>query len=159
MQPDQAPPHAVDLRDATEMDLPIFFEQQREPQGNRMASFPARDQAAFLSHWKTNVLGDEAVIKKAVLFEGDVAGNIVCYERAGLWLVGYWLGRRFWGQGIATRALARFLQQVSVRPLHAYVALDNVASIRVLEKCGFARRAAPAAGPDSVEELLFERAT
>jgi RimJ/RimL family protein N-acetyltransferase len=39
--------------------------------------------------------------------------------------------------GIATRALAAYLEVERVRPLYARVAQHNVASIRVLEKCGF----------------------
>ena len=43
----------------------------------------------------------------------------------------------FPASGLATRALAAFLHLVTERPLHAHVAKHNVASIRVLEKCGF----------------------
>ena len=41
-------------------------------------------------------------------------------------LVGYWIGRRDWGRGIATRALALFLERVTTRPLYAFVAVNNV---------------------------------
>jgi len=51
--------------------------------------------------------------------------------------VGYWIGREFWGKGIATRALSQFLEIEKTRPLCAYVAKHNVGSRRVLEKCGF----------------------
>ena len=40
-------------------------------------------------------------------------------------------------RGIATCALRAFLIVDPARPLHARVAYDNVASRRVLEKCGF----------------------
>jgi RimJ/RimL family protein N-acetyltransferase len=43
------------------------------------------------------------------------------------------------------------------RPLHAHVATHNVASIRVLEKCGFRlerKESAEVAG-DDIGELLF----
>ena len=53
------------------------------------------------------------------------------WEMSGLTLVGYWLGREFWGRGVATRALARFLGVVTGRPLHARVATNNQGSIRV----------------------------
>jgi RimJ/RimL family protein N-acetyltransferase len=66
-----------------------------------------------------------------------VAGNIVCFDRDDKRLVGYWLGREFWGQGLATRALAELLVEVTERPLYAYVAKTNIGSARVLEKCGF----------------------
>ena len=39
------------------------------------------------------------------------------------------------------------------RPLHAWVARSNVASIRVLEKCGFV---SVDSQRNDVEELLFE---
>jgi mannose-6-phosphate isomerase-like protein (cupin superfamily) len=42
------------LRDVTEGDLPIFFEQQLDPNANRMAAFTARDPAdwdAFTARW------------------------------------------------------------------------------------------------------------
>jgi RimJ/RimL family protein N-acetyltransferase len=41
------------------------------------------------------------------------------------------------GRGIASRALALFLEQVPVRPLHARAASDNAGSLRVLQKAGF----------------------
>ena len=51
--------------------------------------------------------------------------------------MGYWIGREFWGRGVATRALWAFLHEVEERPIYAGVAETNIASIRVLEKCGF----------------------
>jgi RimJ/RimL family protein N-acetyltransferase len=51
--------------------------------------------------------------------------------------VGYWIGKEYWGRGIATRALEEFLKQIETRPLYAHVAKHNTASRRVLEKCGF----------------------
>jgi RimJ/RimL family protein N-acetyltransferase len=119
------------LRDVTEADLPTFFDQQLDPEANRMADFAARDESAFMAHW-TKILGDETVTKKTILFDGHVAGNVVNFENSGEREVGYWIGREYWGKGIATEALSRFLGLVETRPLYA-----SVASIRVLEKCGF----------------------
>jgi RimJ/RimL family protein N-acetyltransferase len=148
----------VRLRDLTEDDLPIFYEQQADPEANAMAAFPARDREAFTEHW-LKVLADDSVSKKTVLFDGHVAGNIVRFEQSGQPLVGYWIGRSYWGKGIATRALSEFLGQVAARPLYARVAKHNVASIRVLEKCGFTvageERAPSGAGEDEVEELVM----
>ena len=127
------------LRNVVESDLPIFFEQQLDPVANQMAAFPARDREAFMAHW-TKILAGETNILKTILFDGQVAGNIVSWEQpdeGSEQEVGYWLGREYWGKGIATRALAAFLEHVTARPLYAYVAKHNLASIRVLEKCGF----------------------
>lgn len=126
----------IRLRDVAEDDLPVFFEHQLDPDAIRMAAFPARDRETFMAHW-TRILGDESITKKTILFDGQVAGNIVSFEQSGEPQVGYWIGKEYWGKGVATRALSEFLGHVKARPLYAHVAKHNVASIRVLEKCGF----------------------
>ena len=126
----------VTLRPVTPRDLPIFFAQQAEPEANRIAAFPARAQKAFSAHW-TKILNDDTVIIKTILCAGRVAGHIVSWEQGGAREVGYWIGRSYWGQGIASAALSQFLEIVTVRPLHAHVARHNIASQRVLQKCGF----------------------
>lgn len=126
----------IHLRNVQESDLSIFFEQQRDPLANQMAAFPARDKDAFMTHW-AKIMKDETIILQTILFKEQVAGNLVSFELSGQREVGYWLGREFWGKGIATRALLEFLKQVKERPLYAHVARHNIASLRVLEKCGF----------------------
>lgn len=132
-------PTTILLRSVIASDLPIFFEQQRDPVANEMAAFPARDREAFMAHW-AKILADESNILKTILYSDQVAGNMVSWEHPDQGSereVGYWLGRAYWGKGIATRALSLFLDQVTTRPLYAYVVKHNLASIRVLEKCGF----------------------
>ncbi len=127
------------LRDVTDADLPIFFEQQLDPDANAMAAFTARDPAdreAFMTHWAT-IRRDATMPMKTILVDGAVAGNIVSYVQDAEPEVGYWLGKQFWGKGIATRALSAFLECVTARPLYARAVKDNIASLRVLEKCGF----------------------
>ena len=124
------------LRDVIDSDIPIFFEQQLDPEATAMADFPARDRESFMLHW-TKIMADKSVILKTILFDGQVAGNIVCWEMLGEREVGYWIGKEFWGRGIASESLRQFLGVVKSRPLFAHVARHNVASKRVLEKCGF----------------------
>jgi RimJ/RimL family protein N-acetyltransferase len=128
--------NSVELRDAIETDLPIFYEQQLDPEAIRMAAFPTRGKDAFMEHW-SKIIVDHSVLTKTILFQGDVAGNIVCFEQLGEQEVGYWLGKEYWGKGIASTALAQFLEFIETRPLYAHVAKHNIASKRVLEKCGF----------------------
>ncbi|MFN8597171.1 MAG: GNAT family protein [Anaerolineae bacterium] len=139
------------LRDVIASDLPIFFEQQLDPVANDMAGFPARDREAFMAHWAKN-LPNASNIHKTILHGDQVAGNIVSWEHDGEREVGYWLGREFWGKGIATQALAAFLEIVTARPLYAHVVKYNVASIRVLEKCGFVFE-----GENDEEVILIRR--
>jgi len=117
-----------------------------------MAIFPARDRDAFDAHWR-RLLADDSLTKKTIVHDGEVAGNLLCWQQEGQRLVGYWVGKEFWGKGLATRALAEFVSEMSARPLHAWVATSNVGSVRVLEKCGFVR---VGSRTSDVEELLFE---
>lgn len=129
----------IQLRDVEEGDLPIFFEQQLDSAANYMAAFTAEnpaDRHAFMAHW-TKVLGDGTITKKTILFAGHVVGNILNFEQFGKPAISYWIGKKYWGKGIATKALSEFLDHIKARPLFARVAKDNIASIRVLEKCRF----------------------
>jgi RimJ/RimL family protein N-acetyltransferase len=127
---------AVILRDVAESDLPVFFVQQLDPEATRMAAFPARDRKTFMAHWH-RIMADETVMTKTILFDGHVAGNVVSFVRSGEREVGYWIDKKYWGKGVATQALTLFLGNVETRPLYAHVARHNIASIRVLQKCGF----------------------
>ncbi len=152
MQPRAA---VVVLRDVTEEDLPVFYENQRDPEASRMAAFPPRDHDAFFAHWRTNILGRAEVCAKTIVADGAVAGHVNGWDAEGRRLVGYWLGREHWGRGVASAALAEFVARHETRrPLHAFVAIANVASVRVLEKCGFVPEGAPVRGEDGIEELL-----
>ena len=149
----------IRLREVTDDDLPIFFEHQRDPEANQMAAFPARDWDAFMAHW-AKIRADVALTTRAILLDGQVVGNIGSWEHDGKRLVSYWIGKSYWGRGVATRALSAFLGVVKARPLYAYVAKHNIGSIRVLEKCGFTmcREETEPLGPpsDGVEELVFK---
>lgn len=149
----------VQLRDVIVDDLPIFFEQQLDPEATQRAAFPARDRDAFMAHW-AKILRDETVIVKAILFNAQVAGNIVSFEQSGQTQVGYWIGKEYWGKGIATQALSEFLNHVKTRPLYAYAAKHNLASKRVLEKCGFMLVGEDTASTDTrgeeVEDFLLK---
>jgi RimJ/RimL family protein N-acetyltransferase len=144
------------LREVRTDDLEVLFEYQREPEGVAMAVFPARDWPAFLEHWTKKVLGNPANLVKAIEVDGEVAGWVNCFSQEGRRLVGYWLGQRFWGQGIATQSLELLLGCETERPLHAHVASSNLASRRVLEKCGF-RTIAEETAADGVVEFLMQR--
>jgi len=55
--------------------------------------------------------------------------------------LGYWLGRKYWGQGYMTEAVNRMAQfgfeKLGFERMHAYCFTRNAGSIRVLEKAGF----------------------
>jgi len=127
------------LRDVNGSDLPTFYAYQLDPEANYMAAFIGRDpsdRGAFDKHW-TKIRNDKDVVVKTVLYNGSIAGSIAKYMREGRPEVTYWIGKEYWGKGIATKALSLFLQGLKTRPIYAGAAKDNTASIKVLEKNGF----------------------
>jgi RimJ/RimL family protein N-acetyltransferase len=134
-----------------------------DQEANYMAAFTAKDptnQEAFMAHWH-RILADRTAIVQTIIFNGKVVGSVSSYEEEGKPEVTYWLGRDHWGQGIATWALREFLAHHNrTRPIRARVAKDNLASRRVLEKCGFdvtgeSKGFANGRGHE-IEELLLE---
>ena len=127
----------VTLRPVDEGDLEAFFQHQLDAEACAMAAFPPRDDDAFYSHWHKILAGDGT--ERTIEASGEVAGYVVSWCQDGHREVGYWLGKSYWGRGIASAALRRFTAEISERPLLAWVAEHNVGSIRVLEKAGFVR--------------------
>jgi len=128
------------LRDVLQGDLAVFFANQIDEDADFMAAFTAKDRfdkEAFDKHWK-KVMSDPAVHIKTILVTDHVAGYVLSYEENGRPEVSYWLGKDYWGKGLATCALLDFLKhENTTRPIYARTAKDNHASRRVLEKCGF----------------------
>jgi RimJ/RimL family protein N-acetyltransferase len=142
------------LREVVEADLPVFYEYERDPVASAMAAFPSRNRDAFMAHWARTLANDSA-LTWTIVCDGEAAGNIGCWEADGRRHVGYWIGRAFWGRGLATEALAEVVDIVDARPLQAEVVTTNIASIRVLEKCGFTQADAHVGG-DGIVELVLE---
>src|SRR5438552_18876548 len=124
----------VQLCDVSFDDLQTFFEMQLDPIANRMAAFTAKnpsDRNAFDVHWN-KILNDKTIVKRTIVFDGQLAGNILSWEHNGTREICYWIAQKFWGKGIATNALLTMLTELTTRPLYARAAKDNLASIRVL---------------------------
>lgn len=124
------------LREIEDADLDAIFEHQSDQDAAELADVPSRERPAFDEHWARIRANRETVIR-TIDDDGRVAGYVFTFIHDGRRVVGYWLGREFWGRGLASAALAEFLGVVDERPLHATVAPANLASIRVLEKNGF----------------------
>jgi RimJ/RimL family protein N-acetyltransferase len=149
------------IRGVESSDLEKFYAHQLDPVANKMAAFVCddpKDKVAFDAHWD-KILNSSLITKRTIVAGGRVAGYISCYPRGDNLEVTYWLGREFWGRGLATEALACMLRLVRDRPIFARAATDNVGSIRVLQKCGFNiidknRDYANARGEDTEEYIL-----
>ena len=129
----------VTLRAVEPSDLDLFFAHQLDPEGIRLAAFvnlARKDRAVFDAHWQ-KILGAPQNNTLTIVADGKVAGHVACFPSGDDREVTYWLGREFWGRGVATRALTEILRRESVRPILARVATDNLGSLKVLQKCGF----------------------
>lgn len=129
----------VPLRDVRDTDLEVFFEHRQDQDAVHMAAFTAKDQtdrAAFDAHW-AKIRANASILIRTIEANGQVAGHIASFDMADDREITYWIGREFWGQGVATAALTAFLNIETTRPLHGRAAKDNTGSIRVMQKCGF----------------------
>lgn len=126
----------IRLRTIEQSDLPTIFEFQLDSESNQMAFTHPRSKEEFDSHWEKS-LADPKVVVRAIVAGDSLAGCIACFDCEDKNYIGYWIGKQFWGKEVATAALKRLLTEVNTRPLHSRVAITNVPSIRVLEKCGF----------------------
>jgi len=129
----------VTLRPVEVSDLDAIFEWMRDPESVRMAAFTAadpNDRSAFDAHMVTVMSSPENRFW-AIIRDARFVGTIGSYPSEGATEVTYWIGRSYWGQGIATQALGLFLAQIPERPLRARAASDNAGSLRVLQKAGF----------------------
>jgi RimJ/RimL family protein N-acetyltransferase len=126
----------LELREVVPHDLPILYGHQADPAVVASEHVPTREWPAFMEHWE-RIMEDPDVVLRTIVVDGTVVGALSKFPRDGKREVGYVIGREFWGRGIATVALGKFLEIVRERPLVANVSKTNAASIRVLEKCGF----------------------
>ena len=65
----------------------------------------------------------------------------LCQIDDGAWEIGYHIAKQFTGQGYATEAVKAFLpamaQKLNIKEVYGICLVENTASVRVLEKCGF----------------------
>ena len=143
----------VRLRPVEDDDLPIFLAHQDDPVAAAMAAFPTRAPEVFFAHW-AKIRADPINYTRTIVADDEVVGDIMSWLAAGGREVGYWIGREHWGKGFATAALRLLLEEIEDRPITAHVAVHNIGSQRVVEKCGFVR-IGEAVADDGVHETIF----
>jgi RimJ/RimL family protein N-acetyltransferase len=126
------------LREVEPADVAVFYEHQADAGAARLAAVPSRDRETHAAHWQKILADPDSLIRTVVTDDGRVAGQVMSFSREGVREVGYWLGREFWGRGLASAAVRAFLEVERHRPLHGAVAEHNTASLHVLERNGFA---------------------
>ena len=74
--------------------------------------------------------------------EGKNIGYVqLCKLDEGTWEIGYHIAKNFTGKGYATEAVKAFLpamaKKLNIKEVYGICLAENLASVRVLEKCGF----------------------
>jgi RimJ/RimL family protein N-acetyltransferase len=111
------------------------------------ASFPYPYTQRDADAWVALAASERPINSFVIEARGRPAGGIGLRPQSGegygVAECGYWLGRPFWGRGLATEALRLILPYAfaerRLRRLEAYVFATNPTSARVLDKCGFVR--------------------
>jgi RimJ/RimL family protein N-acetyltransferase len=108
-------------------------------------AFPHPYTLADARDWIRLNAGQEPTVNFAITVDDHIVGGIGLmlgqdvYRRAAE--VGYWVGRRHWGNGYASEALTAItgyaFGQLGLKRIHAGVFSNNRASARVLEKVGY----------------------
>lgn len=152
----------VSLRRTQSADLDTLFDFQADDEAGYMAAFVNpnswKDREAYIAKWE-KLLVDDTISSWTILCDDAIAGSIGTWVMDGEPQITYGIAKAFWGQGIATKAVALFLDIVDTRPLYGRAAADNIRSIKMLEKAGFKKigtdHAFAAARNREIEEVIF----
>ena len=107
--------------------------------------YTRNDAEFFIQHIITN----PANLVLAIDFNGEAIGSIGVHFQNDVYRynaeLGYWLSEMYWRKGIVSEcvnALVKYtFENYDTKRIYACVFENNIASIKVLEKCGFIREA------------------
>ncbi len=157
-------PLDIKLRPTEIADLEILFQFQTDKEGGYLAAFMSKDptdKLAYITKY-TKLLADPTINNQTILLDNTIVGSVAKFVMEGDPEVTYWIDRKYWGQGIATKALSRLLTIETIRPIFGRVAFDNFGSQKVLEKCGFVKigtdRGFANARQEEIEEFIYKLA-
>jgi RimJ/RimL family protein N-acetyltransferase len=132
-----------------------------------MDRFPSPYTMEAASLWVNSLVDQDPLINFAITIDDQVIGGIGLERRDDVYhktaLIGYWLSEELWGKGIITEAVKLVTQyaftHLGVIRLQAGVLSKNPASMRVLEKAGYAKegvlRKAAIKGGEVMDEHVY----
>ncbi|SKC86728.1 GNAT family N-acetyltransferase [Ohtaekwangia koreensis] len=128
----------------------IFYTYTSKPEATRYVSWRTHqtmdETRSFLQYaiwaWKEGTDYTYTIRLKA---DGRLIGSVGIINENGKIQFGYILSPNYWNKGYTTEAcketMQLLLKQRNVYRIGTYVDLENIASIRVLEKCGLIEEA------------------
>lgn len=130
---------SLELRTTSLADLNDLYQFQLHAEARFLAAFMPLipiSKKAFIARY-SSLLQDQSTNNQSIIVEKQMLGQVAKFEIEGNAEITYWVNHQYWKKGIATQALKLFLEIEKTRPLFGKVAFDNIASQKVLEKCGF----------------------
>ena len=125
----------------------IYFEKANQSEIKAVLPQKAQTVEEALADYRETLLPNASSYGRTIVANGNYIGDIWCYcidvnEEPNAMLSYCIFEKAYWSQGIATEAVAMFLKEVQAKyalsTMGAFTFSDNFASIRVLEKNGFA---------------------
>jgi len=151
----------ISLRPWLESDAAVLFKYASDPEVGPRAGWPPHKSVEESREIIRTVFNDATCTWAIVLSQtGEPIGamgygpSCQCNlpAREGEPLIGYWVARPYWNQGICTEALHLMIDHLrettDIRSLISGHFIDNQASGRVMEKCGFIPTGETVVDPD-----------
>lgn len=123
----------------------VFHANNKNVWNNLRNYFPYPYTEEHGKAWLEKVVDAVPAINMAIDVDGQMVGGIGLILNGDVYSksaeIGYWIGEKYWGQGIATVAVGQMTEYAfyyfDLVRLYAEVFENNKASMRVLEKNGY----------------------
>jgi [ribosomal protein S5]-alanine N-acetyltransferase len=134
---------------------------------NMRDRFPHPYTSADAQWWIAHAIAQSPSTDFAIVVDGEAAGGIGFIRQEDVARrsveIGYWLGEAYWGRGIATDAVRALSEHIfanfDICRIYSTVFELNPASIRVLEKAGYAyegrQRKAVTKNGETLDALMY----
>ena len=138
----------IELQERTESHVRTYFIRTRDSQIRALIPQTAETEEQAVADFEKTLLPGATSFGRTVYADGNYVGDIWCYcidlEEEPNAMISYCLFEKdLWNRGIATEALRQFeleiIPRFGLNSLGAFSYCDNIPSLRVLEKNGFAK--------------------
>lgn len=135
----------IELKERTEQHVKIYYEKTQDAEIKDLLPSSAQTLEDAIRMYIETKSESAKSVGKTIYYNGEYVGDIWCY---GLWegpdaMLSYCIfEKKLWGKGIATEAVRLFVaflrNSYHIKTIGAFTYRNNVASIHVLSKNGFA---------------------
>lgn len=137
----------ITLENRTAESVRTYFEQANRPEIKALLPQKAKTVEEALADYEKTLLPNAGSYGRTIYADGRYVGDVWCYcidpiEEPNCMLSFCIFDPAYWSKGIASAAVCQFIQTITakfqLKTIGAFAFSHNYASIRVLEKVGFA---------------------